>query len=96
MPYRKRIRPAYTFDDPHWTDASASPVFDTVIDARVDGNIFVITAKAVSMMRELNLPKDRVMRLRAMVADADSYAEAINAIRRWFTVKINDDTQFSC
>jgi hypothetical protein len=61
------------------------PRFNTVIPTDgPSGNINVILANAMSLMKQLDVPDiDRVI-LRSAVTRSLNYEEACNAIREWF------------
>jgi hypothetical protein len=66
--------------------------FTTVIPAMgPDGNVFVVLANAVSLMRRLNVDPNEVHALRQTVLDAKSYDEAIAAVREWFPVDTGEE-----
>ena len=71
----------------HWTDAAPSPVFTTVIRADgPNGNVFAILGAATSMLRQLDVPRDRIDKLVADVKAAGDYDAAVAAVERWFPV----------
>jgi len=73
---------------PHWSDEAPSPVFSTVLRARGSaGNVHVVLAQAVSWLRQLQVPEDRVRDLTRAVYDAPSYEAALAAVERWFRVE---------
>lgn len=74
--------------EPHWTDYAAEPVFTTVINATrpSTGNLFSVLGTATSMMRQLDIPRDRIEKLRADVMAAANYDQAIAMIEHWFPV----------
>lgn len=73
---------------PHWTDHAVEPVFSTVIPATGSGgNIFAITGAAIWLLRKLDVPRDRIDKLRNDVASAASYNEAVAFVERWFKVE---------
>ena len=72
----------------HWTDTATSPVFGTVIQTRGPaGNIFMILGTAAKMLRQLDVPEDRVRKLTDDVYASDSYEAAIRHVERWFPVE---------
>jgi len=76
----------------HWTDDAASPAFTTVIRATGPGaNVLAILGAATSMLRQLDVPRDRIDKLRADVMNAGSYRAAVEAIERWFPVDRGDE-----
>lgn len=71
----------------HWTDHAAEPIFTTVLRARGSrANIFVILGAACSMLRQLNIPKDRIDRLCNDVTNAANYDQAVALIEHWFSI----------
>ena len=72
----------------HWTDdAIAQPIFSTVIPATGPAeNIFVILGTATRLLRELDIPADRIAALRDAVMAPSDYDEAVELIERWFVV----------
>jgi hypothetical protein len=79
--------------DHHWTDDVVDrPIFSTVIDARGDrGNIFMILGKARSLLREIEIPRDRIDTLTEAVRASASYDDAIALIELWFRVNRGDE-----
>jgi hypothetical protein len=74
--------------DDHWTDHAPEPVFDTVIEGRGPGaNIFAIVGKARVLLRQLDIPRDRIDRLGSDVMAAKSYDEAVAIVEHWFKVR---------
>lgn len=77
------------FAEPHWTDdATRRPIFDTVIDARGPrGNVYVIIGTAISRLKAIAVPEDRIVALREAALNAGSYEEAVDHVERWFRVR---------
>lgn len=73
---------------PHWTDHAATPVFDTKIPTvGSDGNILVVLGNATRMLRQLDIPRARIDKLREDVMGAANYDQAIAMIEHWFPVE---------
>lgn len=71
----------------HWTDQAPEPVFTTVIRARGEAeNIFAIVGTACRLLRQLDIPADRIDALRKNAASAGSYDQAVALVERWFPV----------
>lgn len=76
------------YDEPHWTDDAPSPRFSTVIRAAgPQGNIYAILGAACSLLAQLEIPADRIERLRADVGTAQSYDAAVACVEAWFPVE---------
>lgn len=76
----------------HWTDTAPSPVFTTVI--RTDGpagNVFAVLGTSCAYLRQLDVPRDRIDKLRADVMSSGSYDAALALIGRWFPIDRDDD-----
>ena len=72
----------------HWTDDATEPVFGIVIDAHGrNGNIFAILDTARRLLRELDVPTDRIDVLTDNVKNAVSYDQAVAFIEAWFRVE---------
>lgn len=72
----------------HWTDAAPSPVFTTVIRAAGPaGNVFAVLGTACAYLRQLDIPRDRIEKLRTDVKASGSYDAALALVGRWFPVE---------
>lgn len=75
------------YETEHWTDHAATPVFESRIDATGSGgNIFAVLGAASRMLREIDVPRDRIDALRDNVMSAANYDQAIAMIEYWFPV----------
>lgn len=80
-----------TYDEHHWTDDAACPVFSTVIPATgPDTNVFAILGTASRLLRELDVPTDRIAKLREDVMSTASYGQAVAFVEYWFRVDSGD------
>jgi ligand-binding sensor domain-containing protein len=72
----------------HWTDnATYKPIFKSVISARgSEGNIILILARACRMLEIIDIPQDRITKLKTDVRTAQNYDEAVALVERWFKV----------
>ncbi|MGE3279931.1 MAG: hypothetical protein AB7H90_01015 [Alphaproteobacteria bacterium] len=75
----------------HWTDHAATPVFSTVIDARGErGNINLVLATAIRLLRQIDIPSDRIELLSKNVKNSVNYDQALAFIEHWFPVERDD------
>jgi len=77
----------------HWTDSVTTfPIFTTVISGRdSNGNIYAILSMACRLLRKVDIPKDRIERLKEQVRSAQNYDQAVAFVERWFRVERDDD-----
>jgi len=67
------------------------PRFTTPIPAHgSSGNIFAIVATACQFMRELDIAQPEINAFTARVMNAKSYSEAVDVVREWFPVDLED------
>src|ERR1051326_4029050 len=73
---------------PPWSDkVTTRPIFTTVIDATGPrGNIVSIMSAAMSLLRQLGIPYDRIQELSNRVTEAQSYEDAVALVEKWFKV----------
>lgn len=77
-----------TYETPHWTDHAATPVFKTEIDATGSGgNIYAILGAATRLLRQIEVPADRIEKLQEDVRSAVSYDQAVAFVEYWFPVR---------
>lgn len=72
----------------HWTDdVKIRPIFSSRIDARGSrGNVYEIIGAACCLLREIEMPEDRIEKLKVDTMAAKSYDEVIGLVERWFYV----------
>lgn len=68
----------------HWTDDVPRPPFTTTIPR---GNVFEMLGTAMRFLRELDVPRDRVVDLRDAVMASGDYEAAVALIGRWFPIE---------